>query len=118
MRRSCKGLSKYYVGQITGSRIVAGSYSYGAGCIIAGYCSACSLIKQIILSRLPISGLSCNGWHATVRNYVAAYYYIGRWAELSARSGSFNAVLAAWLPNILGVIGMTVMLVRFRDRAA
>ena len=49
---------------------------------------------------------------------VAGYYYIGRWAELSARSGNFNALLAAWLPNILGIAGMVVMLVRFRDRAA
>ena len=49
---------------------------------------------------------------------VASYYYIGRWAELAARSGNLNAVLAAWLPNILGIIGMTILLVRFRGKAA
>jgi lipopolysaccharide export system permease protein len=49
---------------------------------------------------------------------VAAYYYIGRWAELSARSGNLNAALAAWIPNILGVLGMAVLLVRFRGKAA
>lgn len=49
---------------------------------------------------------------------VAGYYYVGRWAELAARSGGLNAVFAAWLPNMLGVVGMLLLLVRFRGKAA
>ncbi len=77
-------------------------------------------------SALPAVPLACSrtggrgraAFRTVSSALVAAYYYIGRWAELSARSGNFNAWLAAWLPNILGVIGMVIMLVRFRDRAA
>ena len=50
---------------------------------------------------------------------VASYYYVSRWAELSARGGGgMNPWLASWLPNILGAVGMVILLVRFRDRAA
>jgi lipopolysaccharide export system permease protein len=49
---------------------------------------------------------------------VGAYYYVGRAAELSARSGGLNAVLAAWLPNLIGLVGMLILLMRFRRSAA
>jgi lipopolysaccharide export LptBFGC system permease protein LptF len=48
---------------------------------------------------------------------VGAYYYIGRAVELSARGGTFNPVLAAWLPNMLGVAGLAILLWRFRRSA-
>ena len=35
---------------------------------------------------------------------VAGYYYIGRAAELSARKLELTPWLAAWLPNIIGVL--------------
>ena len=43
---------------------------------------------------------------------VGAYYYIGRAVELAARSGQFDAVLAAWLPNLLGLAALAVLLWR------
>ena len=49
---------------------------------------------------------------------VGAYYYIGRAAELSARSGGIPAELAAWLPNLLGVCVLAVALARLGRRAA
>lgn len=48
---------------------------------------------------------------------VGAYYYIGRAVELAARSGQFDAVLAAWLPNLLGLAALLILLVRFRRSA-
>ena len=48
---------------------------------------------------------------------VGAYYYVGRAAELSARSGGMQPVLAAWLPNLLGVAGLLLLLWRFRRSA-
>jgi lipopolysaccharide export system permease protein len=49
---------------------------------------------------------------------VGAYYYIGRAAELSARSGGFPPHLAAWVPNAIGVLAMLVLLARLRRSAA
>ncbi len=34
---------------------------------------------------------------------VAGYYYIGRAAELSARALHFDPLMAAWLPNLVGI---------------
>ncbi|MEO1482735.1 MAG: LptF/LptG family permease [Myxococcota bacterium] len=48
---------------------------------------------------------------------VGGYYYVGRVAELAARAGNFDAVLAAWLPNLIGVVMAVVLLVRFRKTA-
>lgn len=48
---------------------------------------------------------------------VGAYYYIGRAVELQARHGDFPPVLAAWLPDILGCVGLIFLLVRFKRRA-
>lgn len=48
---------------------------------------------------------------------VGAYYYVGRVAELMARAGKFNPVLAAWLPNAAALVAMSVLLWRFRRRA-
>jgi len=35
---------------------------------------------------------------------VGSYYYLGRVAELDARAGGISAALAAWLPNIVGIM--------------
>ena len=48
---------------------------------------------------------------------VGAYYYIGRAAELHARNGEFPAALAAWVPDLLGCIGLVFLMIRFRRRA-
>lgn len=48
---------------------------------------------------------------------VGGYYYVGRVAELAARAGNFDPVLAAWLPNGVGVVLGAVLLVRLRWRA-
>lgn len=48
---------------------------------------------------------------------VGAYYYIGRAVELMARSGRFPPVLAAWVPNIIGILVLLFMLARFRRGA-
>lgn len=48
---------------------------------------------------------------------VGGYYYVGRAAELTARAGNFNPVLAAWLPNLIGLTMALVLLFRFRRTA-
>ena len=48
---------------------------------------------------------------------IGAYYYIGRAAELAARTGSYDPALAAWTPNLLGALALMVLLVRFRRSA-
>jgi len=48
---------------------------------------------------------------------VGGYYYIGRAAELQARHGDFPVVLAAWLPNLIGLVALAVLSYRFKARA-
>ncbi len=48
---------------------------------------------------------------------VGAYYYIGRSAELQARNGDFPPALAAWVPDLIGCVGLIFLLIRFRRRA-
>ena len=48
---------------------------------------------------------------------VGIYYYVGRAAELAARAGDFNAVLAAWLPDLLGACLFVLLLWRWRRGA-
>ncbi|MEO0814857.1 MAG: LptF/LptG family permease, partial [Myxococcota bacterium] len=48
---------------------------------------------------------------------VGGYYYVGRVAELAARAGNFDAVLAAWLPNLVGLCLGVVLLIRLRRSA-
>ncbi len=43
---------------------------------------------------------------------VGVYYYVGRAAELAARSDRFHPVVAAWLPNLLGLIVLVILLHR------
>lgn len=40
---------------------------------------------------------------------VAAYYYVGRGLELSARGGGVSPAVAAWTPNALGALGFVVL---------
>jgi len=44
---------------------------------------------------------------------VGAYYYVGRAVEMSARGGAFPVHLAAWVPNLLGVVALGFFLWRF-----
>ena len=80
-------------------------------------------LATIIFALLAVP-LGCHrGGGARARGFlistvlVGAYYYIGRAAELQARNGDFPAVLAAWLPDLLGVMALIVMLIRFRRSA-
>ncbi len=43
---------------------------------------------------------------------VGVYYYLGRAVELMAREGDLPASLAAWVPNLLGLVALAVMLPR------
>ncbi|MDP7039383.1 MAG: LptF/LptG family permease [Myxococcota bacterium] len=45
---------------------------------------------------------------------VGGYYYLGRAVELSARAGNFDPILAAWLPDIIGLVMAVILIVRFR----
>ena len=49
---------------------------------------------------------------------VGGYYYLGRAVELAARDLRFNPVLAAWVPDLVGLVGLLVLLIRFRRSAA
>jgi len=49
---------------------------------------------------------------------VGGYYYIGRAAELQARHADFPALLAPWLPNLIGVLALVFLSWRFKGRAA
>ncbi len=49
---------------------------------------------------------------------VLGYYYIGRASELAARFGSFDPVLAAWLPNIIGLVALVFLTFRAQRRLA
>ncbi len=48
---------------------------------------------------------------------VGAYYYLGRTVELLARSGRFDAALAAWVPNLVGLAALCLLLVRLKRSA-
>jgi lipopolysaccharide export system permease protein len=48
---------------------------------------------------------------------VGAYYYIGRAAELAARGQRFDPIVAAWLPNLIGLAVLLVLLNRLPRRA-
>lgn len=48
---------------------------------------------------------------------VGAYYYVGRTLELSARAGHLSPIIAAWLPDALGMIILALSLWRLRRRA-
>ncbi len=48
---------------------------------------------------------------------IGAYYYLGRACELLARSGEYNAVLAAWTSNLVGLAALAILLVRFKRSA-
>jgi lipopolysaccharide export system permease protein len=49
---------------------------------------------------------------------VGSYYYVGRATELWARGGHFPPTLAAWVPNLVGALGLVFLLWRFKWRAA
>lgn len=75
-----------------------------------------------MLVAVPLGARASGGARARSFLYsaaiVGAYYYIGRAAELSARKGGFDPVLAAWLPNLLGIAAAALLLMRLPRRAA
>ena len=74
-----------------------------------------------MLVAVPLGARASGGARARSFLYsagiVGAYYYIGRAAELAARRGAFDPVLAAWLPNLLGLMAAVVLLWRLPRRA-
>ncbi|MCK5688849.1 LptF/LptG family permease, partial [Myxococcota bacterium] len=72
------------------------------------------------LLAVPLATRSSGGARARGFLYssgiVAAYYYVGRALELAARSGKIDAVLATWTPNIVGVIALVWLLIRFKRK--
>lgn len=70
---------------------------------------------------VPLASRSAGGARARGFLYgaglIAAYYYVGRTAEIVARGGDLNPWLAAWLPNLLAAAGMVVLLARLRRSA-
>ncbi|MEM6732628.1 MAG: LptF/LptG family permease [Myxococcota bacterium] len=80
-------------------------------------------MATLIFAVLAVPLAAGGGGAARARGFllsaviVGGYYYVGRVAELSARAGKFDAVLAAWLPNLIGLALAAVMLYRLRRRA-
>jgi LPS export ABC transporter permease LptF len=70
------------------------------------------------LLAVPLALRATSGARARGLLYSAAivgvYYYLGRAVELAAREGNYPAVLAAWTPNLLGLLGLLVLLWRMR----
>ena len=80
-------------------------------------------VATIIFALLAIP-LGCRGERGSrARSFlfsaliVGGYYYIGRAAELQARHGDFPVLLAAWLPNLIGLVVLGILSYRFRGRA-
>jgi len=77
-------------------------------------------VATLIFMILGVALGSRRGGHARASAFVisalvvGAYYYIGRAAELSARTGDFSAPLAAWLPDIIGAVCIVILLPRLR----
>ena len=45
---------------------------------------------------------------------VGTYYYLGRAVEMAARTGNFPALLAAWVPDIIGIIVFAILATRMK----
>lgn len=81
-------------------------------------------LATIIFSLLAVPLACRTGGGARARGFlwsaaiIGGYYYVGRAAELSARGGRYDAVLAAWTPNLLGVLALIVLLPSLKRRAA
>lgn len=73
-------------------------------------------LLAVPLGCASVSGARARGFLLS-SGIVGAYYYIGRAAELSARTGSISPILAAWLPNLLGTVALIFLLWRFRRSA-
>ena len=75
-------------------------------------------IAVIIFALLAVPIGCQRGSGARARSFlfstalVGGYYYIGRAAELQARHGDFPPVVAAWVPNLLGLAALAYMLRR------
>ncbi|RYF09985.1 MAG: YjgP/YjgQ family permease [Deltaproteobacteria bacterium] len=65
-------------------------------------------LLAVPLGLRPSSAARARGllWSTAI---VASYYYLGRAAELAARSGQFPPVLAAWLPNLCGALALILL---------
>lgn len=60
------------------------------------------------LLAVPLGARAAGGHRASgiliATAAVAAYYHVGRFLELSARSGTMPGFVAAWLPNVIGAL--------------
>jgi lipopolysaccharide export LptBFGC system permease protein LptF len=74
------------------------------------------------LLAVPLAARSLGGARARGFLYsagiVGTYYYLGRAVELAARKGSFDPLLAAWLPNLIGLAALVILLRRLPRSAA
>jgi lipopolysaccharide export system permease protein len=80
-------------------------------------------LATIIFSLLAVPVACRTGGGARARGFlysagiIGGYYYLGRAVELAARAGRYDPILAAWTPNIVGMVALVFMLVRFGRRA-
>ena len=77
-------------------------------------------LASLVFSLLAVPLALGQGGGARARGFlysvgiVGAYYYLGRALELSARAERMPATLAAWAPNLLGLLALALLLPRLR----
>ena len=74
-------------------------------------------LLAVPLAARPKGGARARGFLYSA-GIVGAYYYLGRAVELAARRNSFDPMLAAWLPNLIGLVALVILLVRLPRSAA
>jgi lipopolysaccharide export system permease protein len=74
-------------------------------------------LLAVPLAARPMGGARARGFLYSA-GIVGAYYYLGRAVELAARNQSFDPVLAAWLPNLIGLAALIIMVRRLPRSAA
>ncbi|MBI5510495.1 MAG: LptF/LptG family permease [Deltaproteobacteria bacterium] len=68
-------------------------------------------LLAVPLAARPQGGARARGFLYSAA-LVGAYYYLGRGFELAARGGAFDPVLAAWMPNLIGLLALAILLKR------
>jgi lipopolysaccharide export system permease protein len=93
-------------------------------CLIVFHRKLALPLATLIFSLLAVPLACRSGGGARARGFlysagiIGAYYYLGRAAELAARNGTYPPVLAAWTPNLVGVVVLVVLVQRLVRRAA